>query len=196
MTTALAALMAVGLVLPACAQTPVANSAAVLEQIARVQQPGAGATLKYSFRQTKHSPLLAVDAVSKGNLTLGSNHTMHWQYTEPQAFSLIVEGDSIYTVSGGKRTPLSGAGGKMTRGLAQMMMQMTDGASLTDSKLFETSLMEDAGTYYVTLVPKRRDMKRMMQRAELTFDHKSLCIKSVRLIEKADSYTQIDFTRQ
>ena len=39
-------------------------------------------------------------------------------------------------------------------------------------------------------------MRRMMQRAELTFDRKSMCIKSVRLIEKDDGYTQIDFTRQ
>ncbi len=196
MTTALAALMALGLVLPTVAQTPVANSAAVLEQIAGAQQPKPGKTLAYTFVQTKHSPLLAQDAVSKGNLTLGSNRTMRWQCTEPQAFALVVEGDSIYTIAGGKRNSLSGASGKMTRGLAQMMMQMTDGASLTNDKLFETTLTEDAGSYRATLVPKRRDMKRMMQQAMLTFDRKTLRIKSVRLMEKDDSYTQIDFTLQ
>ncbi len=134
--------------------------------------------------------------MSKGNLTLGSDRTMRWQYTEPQTFALVVEGDSIYTVVGGKRNSLSGASGKMTRGLAQMMMQMTDGASLTNDKLFETTLTEESGFYRATLVPKRRDMKRMMQQAVLTFDHKTLRIKSVRLIEKDNSYTQIDFTQQ
>ncbi len=173
-----------------------AQRAKVLSAIAAAQQPKAGKTLAYTFVQTKHSPLLAQDAVSKGNLTLGSNRTMRWQYTEQQAFALVVEGDSIYTVVGGKRNSLSGASGKMTRGLAQMMMQMTDGASLTDDKMFETTLAEESDTYRVTLVPKRRDMKRMMQQALLTFDHKTLRIKSVRLVEKDDSYTQIDFTQQ
>ena len=173
-----------------------AQRAEVLTCIAVAQQPRPGKTLAYTFVQTKHSPLLAQDAVSKGNLTLGSDRTMRWQYTEPQTFALVVEGDSIYTVVGGKRNSLSGASGKMTRGLAQMMMQMTDGASLTNDKLFETTLTEESGFYRATLVPKRRDMKRMMQQAVLTFDHKTLRIKSVRLIEKDNSYTQIDFTQQ
>ena len=170
--------------------------AEVLTAIAAAQQPKAGKTLSYTFVQRKHSPLLAQDAVSKGNLTLGSDRTMRWQYTEPQAMALVVEGDSIYTEAGGKRNQLSGASGRMTRGMAQMMMQMTDGASLTNDKLFETTLTEEAGTYRATLVPKRRDMKRMMQQAVLTFDRKTLRVKSVRLIEKEDSYTQIDFTQQ
>ena len=168
----------------------------VLTAIAAAQKPKQGKTLSYTFVQTKHSPLLAQDAVSKGILTLGSDRTMQWKYTEPKAFMLAVEGDSIYTVTDGKRNSLSGASGKMTRGLAQMMMQMTDGASLTNDKLFETTLTEDNGTYRANMVPKRRDMKRMMQQAELTFDRKTLRIKSVRLIEKADSYTQIDFKLQ
>lgn len=192
-------LLAIAITVAATAQSqPIGGTqrAEVLAAIAAAQQPKAGKTLNYTFVQTKHSPLLAQDAVSKGSLVLGSNRTMRWQYTEPQAFALVVEGDSIYTIAGGKRNSLSGASGKMTRGLAQMMMQMTDGASLTDEKMFETTLAEEGGTYHVTLVPKRRDMKRMMQQALLTFDHKTLRIKSVRLVEKDDSYTHIDFTQQ
>ncbi len=167
--------------------------AEVLSAIAEAQQPRPGKTLKYSFVQTKHSPLLAADAVMKGCLALGSDRTMQWQYTEPKAFTLSVEGDSIYTVTDGKRQSLSGAHGKMTRGLAQMMMQMTDGASLVNDKLFDTELADEGATYRATMTPKRRDMRRMMQQAVLVFDHKTLRIKSVRLIENNDSYTQIDF---
>lgn len=170
--------------------------AEILSAIAEAQQPQPGKTLNYSFVQTKHSPLLAADAVMKGHLTLGSDRTMQWQYTDPKTFTLAVEGDSIYTVSDGKRQSLSGANGKMTRGLAQMMMQMTDGASLVNDKLFDTELTEEGATYRATMTPKRRDMRRMMQRAVLVFDHKTLRIKSVRLIENNDSYTQIDFTLQ
>lgn len=166
----------------------------VLTAIAAAQQPKPGKTLNYSFRQTKHSRLLAEDAVSKGRLSLGER-TMQWQYTEPMTFTLVVDGDSIYTVNDGKRSSLSGAADKMSRGLAQMMKQMTDGSSLADERIFETVLTEESTCYRALLTPKRRDMRRMMQQAELTFDRKSMCIKSVRLVEK-DGYTQIDFTRQ
>ncbi|MBP5341513.1 MAG: outer membrane lipoprotein carrier protein LolA [Bacteroidales bacterium] len=171
-----------------------AQRSEVLTAIAAAQQPKPGKTLNYSFRQTKHSRLLAEDAVSKGNLTLG-DRTMQWRYTEPNDFTLVVEGDSIYTVVGGKRSSFSGNADRMTRGLAQMMMQMTDGTSLADERVFETVLTEESSCYRALLTPKRRDMRRMMQQAELTFDRKSMCIKSVRLVEK-DGYTQIDFTRQ
>ena len=171
-----------------------ARRAEVLTAIAAAQQPKAGTTLHYTFVQTKHSPLLAKDAVSKGTLRLSGDCSMRWQYTEPNAFTLAVEGDSIYTIIDGKRNPLSGAGGRMARGMAQLMMQMTAGASLTDEKLFETVLTEEGDVYRAVMTPKRRDMKRMMQQVVLTFDRKSLRIKSVRLVEKEDSYTHIDFT--
>ena len=192
-------LMSITLVTAAMAQNVTLTGerrAKTLEAIATAQQPKEGETLNYTFVQTKHSPLLASDAVSKGRLTLGSDRTMHWNYTEPQAFSLVVDGDSIYTVSDGQRKTLSGAGGRMTRGLAQMMMQMTDGTSLSNDKLFETTLTEGKGTYNAVLVPKRRDMKRMMQRVELILDRKTLRIKTVKITEKEDSYINIDFTLQ
>lgn len=190
----LIALLALGLSLQA-QNAPLTGTrrAEVLTAIAAAQQPKAGTTLHYTFVQTKHSPLLAADAVSKGTLRLSGDRSMCWQYTEPTAFMLVVEGDSIYTVAGGKRKSLSGASGKMTRGMAQLMMQMTAGAGLTDDKLFETVLVEEGGLYRATMTPKRRDMKRMMQQVVLTFDRKSLRIKSVRLVEKDDSYTHIDF---
>ena len=125
-------MLTVAISLAAQAQTGTitgAQRAEVLTAIAAAQQPKQGKTLNYTFVQTKHSPLLAQDAVSKGTLSLGSDRTMRWQYTEPQAFSLIVEGDSIYTVSGGKRNSLSGASGKMTRGLAQKPETVNDKAT-------------------------------------------------------------------
>ena len=62
----LTALLAMGLGLHA--QTvPLAGSqrAEALTAIAAAQQPKPGKTLNYTFVQTKHSPLLAQDAVSK-----------------------------------------------------------------------------------------------------------------------------------
>lgn len=182
--------------IPLQAQTPLADPSAVLTRIAEAQRPPQGKRLSYAFRQTKHSPLLAEDAVSHGMLALGPGRSMRWQYTAPTPLTIAIEGDSIYTIHDGRRDNLSGAAGRMTRGLALTMMQLADGGGLTDDKMFDTRLTEDATTYHATMTPKRRDMKRIMQRAELVFDRHTLGIKSVRLVEANDSYTQIDFTKQ
>ena len=181
---------------PAAGQTPAAGDARLLAAIAQAQQPAEGETCEYTFRQTKHSPLLATDAVSTGSMTLRGNRSMEWRYTSPQEMTLGVSGDTIYTLVDGKRQPLSGAAARMSRGIAGMIAGLTDGASLTDERQFATTLEVDASCYRVQLVPKRRDMKRMMERAELVFDRGSMAVKSVKLIENAQSYTLIEFKKR
>lgn len=178
------------------AAQPSGSPSALLAAIAQAQRPAEGETYEYTFRQTKHSPLLAADAVSTGSMTLSGTRSMQWRYSSPQEMTLGVSGDTIYTVVGRKRQPLSGTAARMSRGIVGMIAGLTDGASLTDERQFATTIETEQSVYRVQLVPKRRDMKRMMQRAVLVFDRRTLGIKSVRLIEADDSYTQIDFKRQ
>ena len=168
-------LLTLSLVFCATAQSPVADRDAVLARIAAAQKPQPGKSQTYAFTQTKHSPMLAQDAVSHGVLTLSGERQMRWQYRDPTDLALVVDGDSIYTVSAGVRKALSGAAGAATRGMAQTMMTLASGNALADENLF-------AG-----------DMRRMMQQVIVTFDKKSYRVNTVRLMEKKDSYTLIEF---
>lgn len=181
------------LTLCAAAQSPVADRDAVLARIAAAQRPQQGKPLTYAFTQTKHSPMLAQDAVSHGTLTLIGERQMRWQYSDPTDLALIVDGDSIYTVSAGKRKSLSGVAGAATRGMAQTMMTLASGNALADEKLFAVELTEEPSVYRAVLTPKRRDMRRMMQQVIVTFDKKSCRVNTVRLMEKNNSYTLIEF---
>lgn len=186
-------LLTLTLALCAAAQNPVADRDAVLARIVAAQKPQQGKTQTYSFTQTKHSPMLAQDAVSHGTLTLSGERQMRWQYTNPTDFALVVNGDSIYTESAGKRSSLSGASGAAMRGMAQTMMTLASGNALSDEKLFTVELTEEPNAYRAVLTPKRRDMRRMMQQVVVTFDKKSYRVSTVRLMEKQDSYTLIEF---
>ena len=86
----------------AAAQTPVADRNAVLTRIEASLNPQAGKTIKYTFTQTKHSPLLAQDAISHGNVTLTGQRFLRWHYTDPRNHAIVVDGDSIYAVSAGE----------------------------------------------------------------------------------------------
>ena len=186
-------LLTLSLVFCATAQSPVADRDAVLARIAAAQKPQPGKSQTYAFTQTKHSPMLAQDAVSHGVLTLSGERQMRWQYRDPTDLALVVDGDSIYTVSAGVRKALSGAAGAATRGMAQTMMTLASGNALADEKLFAVELTEEPSAYRAVLTPKRRDMRRMMQQVIVTFDKKSYRVNTVRLMAKKDSYTLIEF---
>ena len=177
----------------AVAQSPVANRDAVLARIVAAQNPKAGKSIKYTFTQTKHSPLLAQDAVSHGNVTLTGERYLRWHYTDPRNHAIIVDGDSIYAETDGKKHPLAGPAGAVMRNMTNSMMSLTVGNGLIDEKVFTVELTEDATAYHATLTPKRRDMRRMMQQILVDFDKKSCRVHKVKLIEKSNSYTVIEF---
>lgn len=176
------------------AQKPSSNNQ-VLSAIADVQRKNAATRHSYAFRQTKHSPMLAEDAVSKGTMTVGPSRHLIWHYTEPNDMALVVEGDDIYMTKNGVRSELKGTSGRITRRLAALMVELSEGESLTDEGQFKSSLEETADRYIVVLEPRKRELKRMMQRTELTFSRQGYAILSVKIVEKDDSYTLIEFKK-
>ena len=186
-------LISLCLTLCAAAQSPVADRNAVLARILAAQNPQAGKSIKYTFTQTKHSPLLAQDAVSHGNVTLTGERYLRWHYTEPRNHAIIVDGDSIYAETDGKKHTLAGPAGSIMRNMTNTMMSLTSGTGLADEKVFSVELTEDASAYHATLTPKRRDLRRMMQQVLVDFDKKSCRVRNVKLIEKHNSYTVIEF---
>lgn len=177
----------------AAAQTHVADRNAVLSRIEASLKPQAGKTIKYTFTQTKHSPLLAQDAVSHGNVTLTGQRFLRWHYTDPRDHAFIIDGDSIFAETNGKSHSLAGPAGSIMRNMTSTMMSLTSAGTLSSEKVFSIELTEDASAYHATLTPKRRDMKRMMQQLLVDFDKKSCRVLKVKLIEKHNSYTVIEF---
>lgn len=186
-------LLACCLAYHAAAQTPVADRNAVLTRIEASLNPQAGKTIKYTFTQTKHSPLLAQDAVSHGNVTLTGQRFLRWHYTDPRNHAIVVDGDSIYAETDGNRHQLIGPANAIMRNMTNTMMSLTSAGSLTSEKVFSVELSEDASAYHATLTPKRRDLRRMMQQMLVDFDKKSCRVLKVKLIERHNSYTVIEF---
>lgn len=147
----------------------------------------------YAFTQTKHSPLLAKDAVAHGTLTIKGPAQMRWQYTDPTDFTLVIDTDTIYTIQQGRRTPLGGMAGTQMRAMAQTMMSLGSGEALSNGKLFDVQLSDSPAAIQATLIPKRRDMRRAVEQIIVHFDRKDYQVRTVKLLEKKDSYTLIEF---
>ena len=191
----LVVLLAFTLALPVMAQED-AKSSSVLTSIAQTQRQNAAKAQKYHFKQTKHSPMLVGDAVRTGYMVVGPQKHMEWHYTDTADFALIMEGEKCFMLKDGKKSPVKGRSGRMASRLAAMMMELADGGGLMDGKQFESSLAETSAAWVVTLDPRKRDLKRVMQKVVLTFDKQTLRIQSVKIVEDKDSFTQIDFEKK
>lgn len=179
--------------MPLWAQQP---KDSILAVIAEVQKHNVVKQKTYQFRQTKHTPMFFSDVVSNGKLIYGPANNLVWQYTDPQKYSMIVTGDSIYTESHGRRIPLSGNNGRIARRITKLMMGLAEGNSLLDGRQFSTALSITANTYVVTLKPQSREMRSMMQRLYLTFDKNTKDILAVKIEENDENFTLIEFSRQ
>ena len=73
-----------------------------------------------------------------------------------------------------------------------MIMNSVAGKCLTDSKAFQVSAKEMPTEYVATLIPLKKDMKRMYAKIVLHFDTKQSTVTEVELHEKNGDRTIIE----
>lgn len=140
-------------------------------------------TVRCHFTQTKHMKMLKSEQVSKGKMFCQQPDQLRWEYTSPRASTLILNGTE---------SSLDGAKNKFMGEMARMIMNSVAGKCLTDSKAFQTSAKELPTEYVATLIPLRKDMKRMYAKLVLHFDIGQETVTEVELHEKNGDRTIIE----
>lgn len=140
-------------------------------------------TVRCDFTQTKHTKMLKGEQVSKGKMFCQQPDQLRWEYTSPRASTLVLDGTE---------SSLDGAKNKFMGEMARMIMSSVAGKCLTDSKAFQVSAKEMPAEYVATLLPLRKDMKRMYAKLVLHFDTKQSTVNKVELHEKNGDRTIIE----
>ena len=146
-------------------------------------------SVRCDFTQTKHSKMLKDAQVSKGKMFCKQPDKLRWEYTSPKASALILDGTDVRIEEGGKEKE---AKNKFIGEMARMIMNSVAGKYLTDGKAFQVSAKEMPEKYVATLVPLRKDMKRMYSKLVLHFDIKQSTVTEVELHEKNGDRTIIE----
>ena len=76
--------------------------------------------------------------------------------------------------------------------MARMIMNSVAGKCLTDSKAFQVSAKEMPTEYVATLLPLKKEMKRLYTKLVLHFDIKQSTVTEVELHEKNGDRTIIE----
>ena len=149
-------------------------------------------TLQCGFVQTKTSDLLADKAVSKGKMAFRSPNRLRWEYTEPHANLLVVNGDSVWM--GGERFTREGSSAdRIRKAVSGMVSGMVSGLKLFDENAYEISFYDAGTSWKADMLPKSRSMKRMFTRLTLYFDKQTHVVSEIVLTEAGGDQTSIRF---
>lgn len=160
----------------------IALSAQGLSEQEMIQKMSAAAeaikTVRCDFTQTKHTKMLKEPQVSKGKMSCELPDKLRWEYTSPKANAIVLDGTS---------SPRG-----TWREAATLIMNSVAGKCLTDSKAFQVSAKEMPTEYVATLIPLRKEMKRMYAKIVLHFDTKQATVTEVELHESSGDRTIIE----
>ena len=150
-------------------------------------------TLQCRFVQEKTSSMLAEPSIAKGTMHYAAPDRMRWEYTEPYAFALVVNGEQIVKVTDGKAEALDAKSGRMYQGMVGLIMGSASGKKLFDPTVFDVALYDDNEFWRAEMTPKRRDMKRMFSQLVFRFDKKTNGISRVEFKDAGGDVTSIRF---
>lgn len=170
------------------AQTP--NEQRIIQEMASAAEKIR--TVQCNFTQTKHMKMLSKEMVSKGIMYCQPPDKLRWEYTTPRASTLILDNTVPSKSSRGETSGAVAPPRGSWRGAASLIMNSVAGKCLTDSKNFQVTAQEKPTEYVATLLPLKKDMKRIYTKLVLHFNREQQTVTEVELYEKNGDRTVIE----
>lgn len=183
------------LVIMACISNAVAaplSAAQQKEVIAKINKATSGLkSMSCSFTQTKHLSLLSDKMVSEGKMSYKQPNKLRWEYTSPYQYLFIFNGTKVYVGNKSRKDVIDTNSNKLFKEVARIMMSTVTGTALSNAADFSVSVEDGKTSWNVTLIPKKKEMKKMFTRIVLSFSKSDLMISEINLHEKNNDRTNI-----
>ncbi|WP_422082326.1 LolA family protein [Ulvibacterium sp.] len=149
-------------------------------------------TITSNFRQYKHMDFLSNDIESLGKLSFKAPNLVKWEYTEPFAYSVIFEEETLYINNEGNKSDMDIGSNKLFKRLNQLITNSIKG-DLFDTDEFHINYFEKGNTSEVHFAPKDEDFATFIKAFHITFNEKGE-VTEVKMLEPSNDYTRIVFT--
>ena len=150
-------------------------------------------TMSCSFVQTKHLSLLSDKMVSEGRMYYSQPDRLRWEYTSPYKYLFIFNGNKVYVGNDSRKDVIDTNTNKIFKEVARIMMSTVTGTALSNAADFDTEAAEEKGSWVVTLVPRKKEMRRMFAKITMTFSTSASMISELSIYEKNGDRTDIKF---
>lgn len=151
-------------------------------------------TMSCSFTQTKYLSLLSDKMVSQGKMYYKQSNKLRWEYTSPYQYLFVFNGTQVYVGNKSRKDVIDTNTNKVFKEVARIMMSTVTGTALSNTNDFTTQVTDDDNYYIVTLVPKKKELKKMFSKIILYFNKMNYMIAEVNIYEKNNDRTNIKMT--
>lgn len=178
-----------------CAMTSMAGAMTSQQKqdvIRRINKAAAGLkSMNCSFTQTKYLSLLSDKMVSEGKMSYKQSNKLRWEYTSPYKYLFIFNGTKVYVGNKSRKDVIDTKNNKVFKEVARIMMSTVTGTALSNSSDFSIDVADVKSIWKVTLIPKKKEMKKMFTKIELSFNKSNLMIAEINIYEKNNDRTNI-----
>ena len=162
------------------------------EVIAKINKATSGLkSMSCSFTQTKHLSMLSDKMVSEGKMNYKQPNKLRWEYTSPYQYLFIFNGAKVYVGNKSRKDVIDTNSNKLFKEVARIMMSTVTGTALSNAADFSVTVEDGKTLWNVTLIPKKKEMKKMFTRIVLSFSKSDLMISEINLHEKNNDRTNI-----
>ena len=150
-------------------------------------------TIQAHFVQKKALKILSKPLVSEGRFYYSAPDSFRWEYFKPLRSVVITYKNNTkrYIASGGKMVEDKTGGAQAMKIVLNEVTGWMNG-KFDQNPSFKANINEGTNTK-ITLTPTEKNMTGMIEKIEITLSKKSATVKSVKIIEGANNFTQIDF---
>lgn len=162
------------------------------EAIKKINAAASGLkSMSCGFTQTKHLSLLSDKMQSEGKMYFKNPDKLRWEYVTPYSYMFIFNGSKVYVGGKTRKDVIDTNTNKIFKEVARIMMSTVTGKALSNSADFAIDVESIGNFWVVNLIPKKRDMKQMFRKIELTFTKSNTMISEINMYEKNGDKTNI-----
>lgn len=177
--------------------TVISMSAAMTPQqkqdvIAKINKSSAGIkSMNCSFTQTKYLSMLKDKMVSEGKMYYQQPGKLRWEYTDPYQYLFIFNGTKVYVANKSRKDIIDTQSNKVFKEVARIMMSTVTGTALSNTSDFTVDVEDGKTVWQITLLPKKKDLKKMFSKIILIFNKSNSMINEINLYENNNDRTNI-----
>jgi len=132
---------------------------------------------------------------SSGKFYFAKENSLHWEYTSPFSYAIILNGDRIRIVDEGKVKDFDAGSNRMFLEISNVMTGMVNGTLLTGNQ-FSSEWIEAGGYFKAKLTPQQAALKDYIDHIELKLNKSDYSVDELKMFEKSGDYTHILFTNK
>ena len=146
-------------------------------------------SMQCNFLQIKEMKLLKKQMQSKGKMFFVRPQKLCWQYDTPYKYTFILNGDKVHIKSDKSSQTIDIQKNKMFRQIADIILNSITGGHLSSSSDFSVEIWKHKNFYSAKLFPQKKELKKLYNLIEITFDYSMTMVKTIKMEEKSGDVT-------